>query len=437
MLASTAMIVLSLALGLIVASSVLAFCSGFFAIGGAIVVVGGLSFLRARWSYPALKGADAATLFALGLGASYVSTSLLGWSNGFLLLSDSDVYDQVAREISSSVPWPAQISPFAFAYVYDAGLPWGEIAQPGFFKLLGIAYTLGEALRLDELHVQVPAVINITSFTLIGRATYKLLRLGKGEQWIRWVLWGVVITTPHLLEQLLWLRKDMFMVAVSLVSLLAIYKRRSWFVTAALIYLVGTLRLAQGALLLLIWVMYEGYVRRVSLFRWAIGSRAAVMLAGAAVIGAALYMPGIEIAPESMEALLRDRESASRGLSALLESSGIGAALFGMIYPFPSVIPRDLVSLAQTVYAYAYWAILGIVIAKSRPIAKEGHLVPVLWIATVMMLVGFAAQAIVTWKTLGFVIAESRFKIFPHILLVILFCVALGSSAKTGAASRA
>lgn len=366
-------------------------------------------------------------LFGLAIAALYSALYLWVWQYEFGLISDAELYDQLAQEIAASVPWYEQINPLSFHYVNELGLRYGEIAQPGFFKVLALAYTLASALGIGSPSIQIPLIINVSAFSLTGIIFYRLLKIARTPARYKWLLWVAFMTVPYFLEQLVWIRKDILLLFVSILALERIATRHSVF-ALCLIGVVATIRLWQALLLLLAFAIFEA-------FRYSSSSREAfnrhkiaILIAVALVVTAFFQTWELEIAPESLVALLADHEQATKGLSSFLLTNGFGAALYGLLYPFPTLLPKDVGALIDSAYAYLFIVLLALTFWRSLDNSRRLDAFECcIWISLVACFAGYALTSAISWKSLGFVVFESRFKLYGHALMTVVLGTLLGS----------
>lgn len=363
-----------------------------------------------------------AGLLALGISSAYISFTLLGWLDGFFLVSDSYVYDQIAMSIATNVSLLSQINPFDFMYVYDLGLSYGQISQPGFYKLIGIMYTIGLSMEFGDLNIQVTAAINIFGFCTTVYTLYYLLQKSGTENGYCWLLCGFFASSPHFINLLVWLRKDILLLAMSLVSVCFIYQRRNWIINIGTLYVIATIRIPQALMLLSVWIAYEGYMRDISVVKLMLSKKTRFVVVLCAILFfTSVFFPEAQLSSESIHALIRDRAYASSSLSRILESNIAGSVLHAILYPFPSVFPRNVSQIINTLYAYVYWILSLAVLLSVRKADRREIFLVILWVATVIALVGIAGNAVAAWKVLGFNIVEARFKLFPHACSVLLY----------------
>ena len=425
-----------MALFLASASVIVISFNGYFFVAIAITVVflailvGITGFNRRR------QGDYIAALLALGISSAYISLGLLGFFNAFILNSDAYVYDQIAFSIASNISWHRQINPFDLAYVAELGLDYGVIKQPGFYKVSGFAYTVGQSIGVSELHVQIPAAINIIAFAVTGYAFHHLLRINLIDKKYRLFLLLSFISLPYFLELLVWFRKDILLLALCLVSLIAIQERKHWLILMVLLSIIGTIRVPQALLLFVIWVAYERCMREGRLFKLVLSKKGwMTFLIGLGSTTMALLSVEFEIAVESFDALTRDRANASTGLSQILESNILGSALHAVLYPLPSLLPKSFEAVLNTLYAYLYWIFLVMVFFGIRKSRLKDIFASTLWMATMIVLIGIALKTVIAWKVIGFNVIEARFKLFPHASLVLLYGIMyarrMGASTET------
>ncbi len=360
-----------------------------------------------------------AGLMALGIGAALFFLQLYFWPQVTNLQSDPLMYDAVATNIAANVSLLNQLNPLAFEYVHEAERGWGAIANPGFYKILGIVYSvLG---NIPDRHVLSAAFINVTSYAVVGFLLMKLFDyMGCGRK-ASWALWLIFMLSPWLIEQLYVLRKDMLLLSLTAGSLYVIVNRWHWTAIVSIIYCVGTIRFPQAVILLGIWLVilfcnnrrYARYFR--SKYFIFFGIFASILL-----LAVVMYDDTREFASESIAALDNDRQKASTGFSKLLEASAPGVFIYVLIYPFPNLIPKDLYSIWQSIFAYLAWAGFAAVfyVVKKMRFA-DSFIIALLW-GLIITLFGMFLQALAAWKVLGYVVAESRFKLFTYLMLVLL-----------------
>lgn len=405
-------------------SAILAGVNGFVGLG-IVVVLMALICLIFFTIHPSVteRRAFFAALLALGIGAVYSAFYFWVFGYDFLLVSDSAVYDALAHDIAQTTPWYKQINPLSYEYVRELGNYYGKIKYPGFYKILGIGYTIGLQLGMESVSFQIPLIINIISFSFVGLALYKILASICPSRWVEWGLWSLFMTTPFFLEQLVWIRKDIFLLMSSLFAIQFIQKRNHPLWVALLIFLVATVRFPQAVWLMVLFLVNEAMFRRRRTANVIVRHSVIIALCTLVLLVASVaYLPDLNISPESLAALLEDQEKASIGFSRHLTTNIVGAALYGILYPFPSLFPQDTRAVFDTFYAYLHLSLFFAVLLMIRN--KKGGASPflvALWITLLLTLAGYALGAMMSWKSIGFVVFESRFKLFGMALVVILF----------------
>jgi hypothetical protein len=345
------------------------------------------------------------------------------------LRSDSWFYDAVATEIASTVPLSRQINPAEFGYVRDTGIRLGGVIKdPGFYKVLGLLYTLARAAGADPLLVAL-ALINIGSFALVGLGLMRLLlRVSQGSLNIGvWSLWAAFMANPFLLDLITLLRKDLLILVVFLVGVEALVTRklRLLAVSAAVL---GTLRLEQGALLgvgaFVMWACrFNKWVRVFGRSRMARLLVLGLPFLLGPIVGGILGEP----APEVLQAYWRDLGEASFGLSSLLQGSIWGAAAYAWGYPFPSVTPGSVEEFIRSGFALVWFALTTASLTKvlagfgrqRTGWSQNGARNALEW----MFLAAFAGLCLLTIATsalLGFVVIETRYKLPVWVLTAVL-----------------
>ena len=404
---------------LISLSVVLHISNDFFAVGG-FSILSAILFTVASLKRSTHRRCLSAGLLALAISSVYSSSYLWLVDGEFGLTSDAALYDQIARDIANTVPLHSQINPLDMEYVFDLGNVYGIIKQPGFYKIMGVLYTLADILLISSVSIQVPLLVNLASFALIGYFLYRLIEQVAVSRQIIWVLWLAFMLTPYLLEQLIWLRKDLFTLAVSLLAVNAIYRRSHFFLVAFYIILLATLRLPQAALVMVLYLIYETRVRNLQVGRiFNVNGILLISVIFTLTFVAPAYLPEPEIAPESLAALLYDLPD-NIGFSSILLSNAFGVAIYAIIYPFPSLLPQDFTSMANTLFAYLHLLFLAAVIYDLRNMQHYGPFEFAVAITFLCSLAGFTITAIMSWKYLGFVVIEPRYKLFVTVLLLIL-----------------
>ena len=400
-------------------SVVLHFLNDFFAVGG-FLTLSAILFIVVSLKRSTQARCLSAGLLALAISSTYSSSYLWLIGEEFGLTSDAELYDQLARDIANTVSLLSQINPLNIGYVYDLGNAYGAIKQPGFYKILGILYTFANIFSISFVSIQVPLIINIASYAIIGYFLYKLIEQVAAPRQIVWVLWLAFILTPYFLEQLVWLRKDLFTLAVTLLAVDAIYRRSHFFLVASYIILLATLRLPQAALVIVLYLIYEVRMRNLLLGRiFNVNGILLILMIFTLAFVAPAYLPEPEIAPESLAALLYDLPN-NIGFSSILLSNALGVAIHTIIYPPPNLIPQDFTSMAHTFFAYLHLLFLAAVIYDLRNMQHYAPLEFAVAITFLCSLAGFTITAIMSWKYLGFVVIESRYKLFTTVLLLVL-----------------
>jgi hypothetical protein len=231
------------------------------------------------------------------------------------------------------------------------------------------------------------------------------------------------MTTPFLIELLVWIRKDVFLLMLSLFAIDLMLKRHHAVYVFALIAVVATVRRPQAASLAILFIVHEALIRG-----WGpakVLSRHRILVAlclFVLVLGAISYLPELNVAPESLAALLEDQREASIGFSRYLTTNILGVALYGILYPFPTVAPQDISALFNTIYGYLHLGLLFGVFVMMLTNSRNGSpFVVALWLTLLAALAGYALAAMMSWKYLGFVVFEGRFKLYGMALTVILF----------------
>ena len=400
-------------------SVVLHFLNDFFAVGG-FLTLSAVLFIVASLKRFTHGRCFSAGLLALAISSAYSSSYLWLIGGVFGLISDAEIYDQLARDIADTVPLRSQINPLDMEYVYDLGNAYGDINQPGFYKILGILYTFADIFFISSVSIQVPLIVNIASYAIIGYFLYRLIENVAAPRQIVWVLWLAFILTPYFLEQLVWLRKDLFTLAVTLLAVDAIYRRSHFFLVAFYIILLATLRLPQAALVIVLYLIYEVRVRNLLLGRiFNVNGILLILMIFTLAFVAHAYLPELEIAPESLAALLYDLPY-NIGATSTLLSNVFGVAIYAIIYPPPNLFPQDFTSMAHTFFAYLHLLFLAAVIYDLRNMQHYAPFEYAVAITFLCSLAGFTITAIMSWKYLGFVVIEPRYKLFTTVLLLAL-----------------
>lgn len=360
--------------------------------------------------------------FALGLSSLYLSTYLWVFGNEFDLTSDAYLYDRVAQDIAYTIPWYSQLNLFSYSYVDNIAQAYGYVINhAGFYKILGIFYSLGDLLNINALSIQISAVINCASYLIIGAAFYKILMLVGVSSQIRWFLSYAFLTSPILIREISTLHKDLFLLAVTLLTFVLIIKRHKA-VTFFLVFFIATIRLPQAALLLILFLIYEVNLRNYKLLNFV--RKKYFIISALALISpfvVMLYLSNFEIADESLNALMQDQEKASSGFSTYLSTNVIGAALYGIFYPFPNLLPSDFLSLINTIYAYIYIFIFIFIVMKSKLFDHSAALINAVFVLFIIAYAVYAFAAALSWKAIGFVVFEARYKFLGIVCMFVLF----------------
>jgi hypothetical protein len=274
---------------------------------------------------------------------------------------------------------------------------------------------------------------NLTAFFLIGNVFYKLLKTVDISRGVVWLLWFAFILTPYMLEQIVWVRKDLVTLAVTLLALNEIYRRRIICIVASYVILIAALRLPQAALVIAFYLIYEVRLRNLRVARllnisWAV----LIPIMFTLVLIAAAYLPELDVAPESLAAFLSDQPQ-TVGMSSILLSNSFGVAIYAILYPFPRLLPNDFSSLVNTLFAYLHLFFLAAIVYNIRNMQRYEPLLYAAALTFFIALAGYSLTAIMSWNYFGFVIIESRYKLFATVFLFILFARLLRNA---GAKSR-
>jgi hypothetical protein len=304
----------------------------------------------------------------------------------------------------------------------------GVIKDLGFYKVLGLLYTLARTAGADPLLVAL-GLVNLGSFALVGLALMRLLlRVSHGSPMNIgvWTLWAAFMANPFLVDLITVLRKDLLIVAVFLVGVEALVAGK-WRLLAVSAAVLGTLTLEQGALLgvgaFVMWACrfnkWAGVFRR---------SRMARLL----VLGLP-FLPG-PIVGGILGGLFRRCckhigviWGTSLGLRSLLQGSMWGAAAYAWNYPFPRVTPGSVEEFIRSGFALVWFALTTASLTKvlagfgrgRTGWSQNGARNALEW----MFLAAFAGLCLLTIATsavLGFVVIEARYKLPLWVLAAVL-----------------
>lgn len=363
-------------------------------------------------------------LVAAGIAYS-ISTFAVGLASlndTFLYLeSDSAQYDAIARQIAETVAWIDQLNPGEYGYVIEIGSQFGgEIAQFGFYKLLGILYTAAKWVAVDPVPL-VFSMINVPAYTMLGVVLYRILALSTASASVQRFLWFFAMLNPWLLDVVVQIRKDL-VIAMFFVGGLQFVSKRRPLMAAVCIVALGTLRIPQ-ALLLISIVLVVWALRRKLLSKLLLSRTWLVAAAVVGTLGIIYLVPESQIAPELIEVFRSERELVDTGgASRYFEQHAFGAVVYALAFPFPPLsIAADFNAIWRGCYVWATYGLLFAAFIGALYAQKQCNqfLVAVTW-GMLFMYLGLSLATVGSFKALGFVIIEPRFKIAWQILLCLL-----------------
>lgn len=348
------------------------------------------------------------------------------------LVSDSAHYDLVAREIAEHVPLGAQLNPFHFQYVHDVGNSLGgAIAHPGFYKLLGVLYTLAAAFAIDPIALIVLG-LNVLAFAAVGYLVWRSLsRIRFSDSRANFLLWVAFMANPYLLDQLVLIRKDLVILALFAAGIDSLLVAKRWH-AFALAALLVPFRVWQGSLLLsgifVHWITKSRGLAKV--FR----RRSIIVVAASLAMVALAVLPlwEVEVAPEVAEAYARDLREATFGLSSWFQHPVWGPLIYAWAYPFPSIRAADEVDAAvRSIFAMIWITLTGslFLTTLTRKEWRTSYLKSSAGAALLWMFwgafVGLYAVAAVSIRRLGFIVMEPRYKLQWYLLATVLVAMRL------------
>lgn len=398
-------------------SAILYFTNNLFFVANCLVLLS-VGFLIRGSTFGVISKSVIAGIIALGISSIYSAINLIIFDVEFGLTSDAFLYNQLAWEIASTVPFYEQINPFSFGYVYEYGISVGSvIAHPGFYKILGIFYTIGDWMGVQSISIQIPLIINLISFTFIGYIFYRLINIFPLSSAICWALWLSFILNPILLELVIWARKDLLLLWLSLLSLNAIYKK-SYIIFIIVTLVIATLRVPQAIVLVIFFLVYE--VREHNLFIkiFLNFNKIKFSLALLLLVIGFSFIPEPEIAFSSLEAFTEDMQS-NIGSSAVLLSNAFGVVAYIFLYPLPALFPQDFDSIYRALFIYINIIYLIFYIYKLFSANYIENFIYASAFSFVLVLIGLIISGLISWKFFGFPVIESRYKLFPIALNII------------------
>jgi hypothetical protein len=371
-----------------------------------------------------------AGILAFGISSIYSSVYLWVLKGDPSLVSDAFLYNEIAEEIADRVPLLKQINPFSVQYIFDIGESQGGIVYPGFYKIIGIIYTIFDFFGLENRTTQVILFVNSMSVSAIGYLFHRLLFLNGAKGSKQWILWCLLILFPYFIELVVWLRKDLILLMLSLFFVSRVLQNSNFFVIFSTISIISTFRMPQAIALFVFYVFYVYQYKNLPLSNILRShKKSLITLAALACAVIAFVAPDIEASNESFDALYVDLQY-NVGLSAIFLRNELGVAIYSILYPFPIVTPNNIFDFWRSIFStfQIFVTIFAIVQLRNNSNIKKNK--DSLFLLALMLVSMNIVTCILSWNSFGFVVFEPRYKLLPIAVFILILSFPRSSGAR-------
>lgn len=374
------------------------------------------------------KSSFVAGVFAFGISSVYSSVYLWVMQEDIGLVSDAFVYNEIAEQIAEQVNLLHQINPFSFQYIFDIGDGYGGVIYPGFYKIMGIIYTIFDFFAINNRSIQAILLVNIFSYSAIGYIFHSLLNMNSGSKNKNWILWCILLFTPYLLELTIWLRKDIFLLMISLFFVSRVLKNSNIFIIIITLFLISTLRLPQALALLIFYIFFLTLSSNLSFFDiFRFNKKSLIALSVVACLITVPFAPDIETSAEGFDALFLDLQY-NVGLSSIFLQNELGVAVYSLLYPLPNIAPKNVYDFWRSIFSTAQILMTFFVLFKMKNSQIFDNGKKSLFLLGIIFAAINALACILSWREFGFVVFEPRHKIFSVSIFILIFSFARSSN---------